>query len=251
MFGNFTKAKRRKAPRWAVAVLGGAVVAHVVLFMAMWIKTIWDIEHLDKPKQSIDLAIAPTPPPPPPPPPGGAKPHDVVITPKHPTVKDIVQPVKIDKPITELRVATTEVGSDGPPDGIPGGTDPNSQCFDCEVGPAVPVALRPPPPPSAPTNVAPQMLEASRIAGNKIIEPTDTTKTDIQRSGKTRIVGSYKLCLSADGEINSVSTLKSTGFPAYDNTITSRIRGEWRYRPFMVNNKAVAVCTAVTFIYSQ
>jgi hypothetical protein len=45
--------------------------------------------------------------------------------------------------------------------------------------------------------------------------------------------------------------MKSTGFPAYDETIMSRIRGEWRYRPFQVNGKPVAVCTAVTFIYSQ
>jgi hypothetical protein len=25
----------------------------------------------------------------------------------------------------------------------------------------------------------------------------------------------------------------------------------WKYRPFMVNGKAVPVCTAVTFIYTQ
>ena len=45
--------------------------------------------------------------------------------------------------------------------------------------------------------------------------------------------------------------LKSTGFPAYDNKILSKMRGEWRYKPYMVNGKAVPVCTAVTFIYSQ
>jgi hypothetical protein len=25
----------------------------------------------------------------------------------------------------------------------------------------------------------------------------------------------------------------------------------WRYKPYLVNGKAVPVCTAVTFIYSQ
>lgn len=95
------------------------------------------------------------------------------------------------------------------------------------------------------------MLEGSRIAGNKMIEPTDVTKTEIQRSGKNRVVGSFKLCLTVDGAIAVVSKMKSTGFPAYDETIMSRIRGEWRYRPFQVNGKAVPVCTAVTFIYSQ
>ena len=71
---------------------------HIGLFVAMWIKTIWEIEQLERPKTTIDLAVAPPPPPPPPPPPkGGAKPHDVQITPKKIKVKDIVQPVKIEK----------------------------------------------------------------------------------------------------------------------------------------------------------
>ena len=29
------------------------------------------------------------------------------------------------------------------------------------------------------------------------------------------------------------------------------MRSEWKYSPYMVNGKAVPVCTAVTFIYSQ
>ena len=29
------------------------------------------------------------------------------------------------------------------------------------------------------------------------------------------------------------------------------MRNEWRYKPYLVNGKAVPVCTAVTFIYSQ
>jgi hypothetical protein len=45
--------------------------------------------------------------------------------------------------------------------------------------------------------------------------------------------------------------VKSTGFPAYDSKISNTIHGEWRYRPYNVNGKAVPVCTAVTFIYSQ
>ena len=44
------------------------------------------------------------------------------------------------------------------------------------------------------------MLEGSRIAGEKNIVPDDVTKTEIQRSGKDKIVGSFKLCLTVDGE---------------------------------------------------
>jgi hypothetical protein len=70
-------------------------------------------------------------------------------------------------------------------------------------------------------------------------------------TGKDRLVGTYKLCLTASGNIQSVGQLKSTGFPAYDAKIQNTIRGEWRYRPFLVNGQPAAVCTAVTFIYTQ
>jgi len=69
--------------------------------------------------------------------------------------------------------------------------------------------------------------------------------------GKDRIIGSFKLCLTVTGAISNVNMLKSTGFPAYDSKIQNKMRSEWRYKPYMVNGKAVPVCTAVTFIYSQ
>jgi hypothetical protein len=95
------------------------------------------------------------------------------------------------------------------------------------------------------------MLEGSRIAGTKDIVPDDVTKTEIQRSGKDKIVTSYKLCITVGGDVSNVQMLKSSTFPAYDAKIQRTIKGEWRYRPYAVNGKVVPVCTAVTFIYSQ
>ena len=69
--------------------------------------------------------------------------------------------------------------------------------------------------------------------------------------GATICGGAFKLCLSAAGQISSVTMIKSTGFPAYDNKILQTMRGEWKYKPFAINGKAVPVCTSVTFIYSQ
>lgn len=109
----------------------------------------------------------------------------------------------------------------------------------------------PPPPPSSVLNVASQALNVNRIAGERNIVPDDATKADISQSGKDKIVGSYKLCITTEGNISSVTQVKSTDFPAYDQKIMNTIRGEWRYRPFMVNGRATPVCTAVTFIYSQ
>src|SRR5690242_17621054 len=64
MFGNFSRAKNRKAPPWAAPLLSGVVALHVVMFVSMWIKSIWEIEMLERPKMELDLAMAPPPPPP-------------------------------------------------------------------------------------------------------------------------------------------------------------------------------------------
>jgi periplasmic protein TonB len=245
MFHNFDMAKKRKLPKWAAPLLAGMLAFHVVLFMTMWVKTIWDIEQLERPKNSMDLAIAPPPPPPPPPPKGGVKPKDVTITPKKVRVRDIVQPVKMEK---QEPVAPVEVGD---PNGVEGGVEGGVVGGDLNGVVAAPPPPPPPPPPAPPPNVAPNALDANRISGEKNIVPDDVTKTEISRSGKDKLIGSFKLCITVDGNVASVSQLKSTGFGAYDSKITNTIRGEWRYRPFTVNGKPTPVCTAVTFIYSQ
>ena len=250
MFGHYAEAKQRKVPKWAAPLLSAAVMFHIVLFVSMWIKSIWEIEALDRPKTKYDLAVAPPPPPPPPPPPGGAKPQNVQITPKKIKVKDIVQPVKIEKQEVQ------KVEDQGDPNGVEGGEvggvaggvvggDMNG------VLGAPPPPPPPPPPPAPPQNVPPTLLEGSRIAGEKMIIPDDVTKTEIQRSGKDKIIGSFKLCINSGGEVTNVTMLKSSGFAAYDQKIQGKMRGEWKYRPYAVNGKAVPVCTAVTFIYSQ
>ena len=94
------------------------------------------------------------------------------------------------------------------------------------------------------------MLEGNRTAGDKHIIPDDKTKTAITRSGKDRIVGSWKLCVSDTGAI-SVSQLKSTGFPDYDSKIETEMRNNWKYSPYTVNGRRVPVCTAITFIYQH
>jgi len=249
MFGNFANAKARKAPKWAAPLLIGVAAFHIVLFVTMWIKSIWEIEMLERPKTKYELAVAPPPPPPPPPPPGGAKPQTPQITPKRLKVKDIVQPVKIEKqeitPVENSGPAGEEGGEEGGVEGGVVGGDING------VMGAPPPPPPPPPPPAPPQNVPPTLLEGSRVAGDKMIVPDDVTKTEIQRSGKDKIIGSFKLCINAGGAVTSVKMLKSTGFPAYDGKIQSKMNGEWKYRPYAVNGRAVPVCTAVTFIYSQ
>ena len=49
MFANYTAAKNRKMPPWAAPLLAAVVVFHVGLFITMWVKTIWDLEQLERP----------------------------------------------------------------------------------------------------------------------------------------------------------------------------------------------------------
>ena len=99
-------------------------------------------------------------------------------------------------------------------------------------------------------NVAPTALDGRRIAGNKNILPDPEDRRAITRSGKTKLVASYKLSLDIDGNIDTISRLKSSTFPGYDAKIEREMH-DWRYRPFLVDGVPAAVCTAVTFIYAQ
>ncbi|HEY5927848.1 MAG TPA: hypothetical protein VIV11_39450 [Kofleriaceae bacterium] len=103
---------------------------------------------------------------------------------------------------------------------------------------------------SVPMNVAPTLLEDYRISGEKLIVPDDATKTAFADSGRDRLIASFKLCIGDKGTVSTVSMLKTGGFPAYDEKIMRQMK-TWTYRPYQVNGKAVPVCTAVTFIYSQ
>jgi hypothetical protein len=108
-----------------------------------------------------------------------------------------------------------------------------------------------PPPPAPPQNVLPTALDANRISGDKEIGPDETTQNEIRRAGVDTINGTYKVCITQEGTINTVTPIKPSGFPAYDTKIQNTIQRNWRYRPFMVNGKATQVCTVVRFVYQQ
>ena len=133
--------------------------------------------------------------------------------------------------------------AEGDPDGVEGGVAEGS------IG-AAPPPPPPPPPPPATKVVAPTVLEALRISGEKNIVPDYATKMAIARSNTRKLMGVYKLCLAASGSIQSVSMIKSMGFAAYDTKIQTTMR-TWKYRPFMLDGMATPVCTVVQFAYSQ
>lgn len=127
------------------------------------------------------------------------------------------------------------------------------------TGGAPAVETLPLPPPPTHSKVEPitfsgdharTMVEGRRIAGNKAIAPDDRTKTEIGKSRVEKIVGSFRLCLDESGSVESILPMRSTGYASYDRKIIAGIQ-TWKYSPYVVDDKPVPVCTAVTFIYSQ
>ncbi len=109
-----------------------------------------------------------------------------------------------------------------------------------------PAPSTPPPPPVVP----PRLLEGWRISGSPAIVPDDRTKLVIANAGLRKVIGSFKLCIAADGKVASVDRIKTTRLPAYDAKIMRQMRS-WKYRPYEVDGKPVPVCTVVSFVYSQ
>jgi outer membrane biosynthesis protein TonB len=104
---------------------------------------------------------------------------------------------------------------------------------------------------AGPQNIAVTVLDANRSAGSKEIAPDGATRTEISRAGVEKLTGRFKLCVTVDGSVGSVTMVKSTGFPNYDDRIQSTIRSQWRFKPFVISGKSTPVCTVVSFLYTQ
>jgi hypothetical protein len=118
----------------------------------------------------------------------------------------------------------------------------------------MPETLPMPPPPShakkrALVLTSSKLLEGKRIAGNINIQPDDRTKSRMASSGKRRVEGTFRVCIDEEGRVESVLPMRSTGFSAYDGVLLGSMRA-WRYSPYKVDDQAIPVCTAVTFIFS-
>ena len=255
MFEHYTEAKQQHLPRWAYLTLVAAIGLHVLGLGGFWVYGWWKIDKLELPKEGVAIAVSAPPPAPPPAKKGSRKKKPVdkkVPVKKKPS--ELTQTVKLDKPV-EAQEADIDSDVEGDPDGHEDGVS-WSTCTGPACDPNSPLLNNPPPPPpkvekAEEPQIVPQVaLEQQRLSGEKNIKPDDQTKLAIKRDGKTRVVTTVKMCLSGGGTVNKVQMLKSSGYPAYDSQIKSTMRG-WKYRPFMVNGRAVPVCTSVTFIYNQ
>ena len=174
-------------------------------------------------------------------------------------VKDVQWDKRVAPDDKPKQVATAEPGDGdgdglgtgkgkGPGDNLDGGDGDGVTCG------APPCAGQVPPPPTPPdpppiVNVAPTIMQGLRISGDTQIHPSRVVKSQILTDGKTKVIGTLKVCIQETGSIGSVTLLNSTKYPEYDQQLLEATR-RWHYRPYTVNGKAMRACAAVAFVYS-
>jgi TonB family protein len=252
-------ARSKRARRIFLTV---SAIAHVGFAVGFVLVGMWRVERLSDDRADTSLAVFS-------PPPGnsggGAAPKAAAAVQKKPqrkVVKSLTQPtLKPDLHVTTEPVVDEPPGDGGGGDGKGTGTPTSGAgCTQepCGVGEppvAPPIVLPPEPqvtPPTviAPTIVAPSIVAGLRISGETQIEPPNLVRTAIARDGASRVVGTFKMCLNQQGEVSSVTTLRSTKYAGYDDEIKSTMRN-WRYRPYLIGGTAAPVCSVVTFQYVQ
>jgi TonB family protein len=97
--------------------------------------------------------------------------------------------------------------------------------------------------------VPPALMTSIRISGDTQIHPSDTDKTMMMRDGTSRTVGVLKVCVATGGQVSSVSIVNSTKYSQYDARLVAGVR-DWRYRPYLVENRPTPFCGMVTFVYA-
>ncbi|HUH04383.1 MAG TPA: energy transducer TonB [Kofleriaceae bacterium] len=261
MFDNFTAARRKKLPRWLAALLLSSIAIHAAVIAAMVLHGWWQVDKLSLPRGGVTLAVTTPPPPPPAARKGAAKPTAPNPSQLRRAVSDTTQPVTLHDPQTlSLGDAGDQLGvADGITDGVPDGVAGTTCLIGCKD---TELSFEEPPPCVGPdckctgddcdeVPIVPQVaIEERRTHGDPKIYPPDPTLIAIKRDGVSRVVTTVKMCLSAQGTVQQLEVLKSSGYPAYDALIRSTMR-TWRYEPFQVNGEPVPVCTSITFIYNQ
>jgi hypothetical protein len=99
--------------------------------------------------------------------------------------------------------------------------------------------------------VPPTVLKGLRISGETQVQPPALTKIEIRNSGKSKLLAVFRVCVGTRGEVSTLTLVKSSGFEAYDSTLTAAMR-DWKYKPYLLDGKKpVPVCGMVTFIYAM
>jgi TonB family protein len=251
---------RPRSPRRTTAILLATALAHVAVIGTLVVAAMWKIERIPfSDRSDLRVAVQIEAPPAGGPPPGQRLEVQRVRQAKRP-VKEPVQPV-VKPPVADPAPSTTTTSTGGPPgggdnpDGDPDATGTGTGTGTCLVEPCGPETDEPPAKPTPepkveapPRIVDPTLAAGLRVAGDAQIYPPDDVRGAIFRDGRDQVSGTFKVCVGADGAIDSVKVLKGTGYAGYDRALVDGMR-EWRYRPYRVDGTAVPMCFVQVWRY--
>ncbi|MBK9031577.1 MAG: energy transducer TonB [Myxococcales bacterium] len=246
------------SPRWKTALLLATVAGHAAVLVVLVVSAFWKIDKVAYADRTdvrfaakIDL-----------PPPGGPPPGARLQVERPKAVAKVkpvvpVQPVHLE--VTPPVVPTTgggaqTVGTGGGGDNV--GGDPASTeigtgtCAQPPCGETPPVTKVTPPVVKVPPPVAvpPSVAAGLRIGGNDRIYPPDRVRVEMVHGDRDQLRGTFKLCVSATGVVDSVRVMQSTGYDDYDGALVAAMQA-WRYRPYKVNGVPAPMCTVEIVIY--
>ncbi len=251
---------RPSSPRWKTALLLVTVGTHAAVVIALVLAAFWKIEKVSF-TDRYDVAVAVMPPLPPP----GGPPPGAKLKVERRVVAKVKPPVPV-QPVEVLRLTdpTDPVKTGGPTGDGPGGGgdnpggDPDSTTIGDGACPQEPCGEAPPPkdppkpevvktPPPI-TIVPPSVAAGLRTSGDTQLYPPDRVKQAMMRADQDMVRGTFKLCISTSGAVDSVRVMSSTGHADYDAEL---VRGmeRWRYRPYTVNGVPAPMCTVQIMVY--
>lgn len=225
---------------------------HVAVVSGLLVAGLWKLDRLDPGRATFDLAVASPPPAAASGSPAAAKAEPFKRKRQQRVAKEIVQPEKRDVEATTQTATEPSDGTGGSGSGAGSGSgfDPTGTgtCAvpPCGSGSAAPVPTKPA---TGPIIVPPTVIKGLRTSGETQIHPPAPVKTTMLRDGTSKVVATLRLCVGIDGEVSSVSVLKSSGYAGYDAALDEGLR-RWRYRSYVVDGRKVPVCGVVTFVYS-
>ncbi len=236
------------------ALIASSFGIHAAIVAGLFVVGGWKLDRLDLVRQPVDLHLVTLPPPESG---GGPQKQPTAFAHKQkPRATAIVQP-REQAVATSSAVAATgaspegegEGEGEGTRSGAGSGTGPGSTDGPCTADCAPPEPV-PPLAPAAPRVVPPQLLSGLRVSGETQLQPPDVVKTAMHRDGTSRAVSSFQVCLDGAGHVASTRQLRSSGYAGYDAEL-ARGLGTWRYKPYTLDGRGIAVCSVVTFIYSM
>lgn len=253
-------AARPRSPRWRTAAIIGTTAGHAAVLSALVVTAFWKIDRLPV-ADHTDVRVAATMQLPPP---GGPPPGERLRTMRVPAKVKPPVPVQPEKLAPLVPVPTgpatpsTGPSGEGPGGGgdNPGG-DPDSTLTGsgtCAVPPCGPPERPQPQPPATdatvkpPPIVPPSVAKGLRLSGDDQLAPSDPVRLAIARDGKDQVRGTFKVCVGADGAVDAVHVLASTGYPAYDGELVQRMCA-WAYRPYRVNGAPAPMCTVSMVVF--